>query len=144
MALVFCNVFDSFGMLEEQCVVLHLQKWIFTFCFTICLGPKKQVFFAKTNWGQMKLPNFLSSSSDSLLKLGHDFSNKVVQKLKLSINHFYQTDSDDFWQIKIQVEVKNRHFLTSCLKMETKNLVISFDYCWFLLKTLFFRTQTAC
>ena len=23
-------------------------------------------------------------------KIGHDFSNKVVQKLKLSINHFYK------------------------------------------------------
>ena len=31
----------------------------------------------------MKLPNFVSSS-------GHDINNKVVQKLKLSINHFYK------------------------------------------------------
>ena len=55
----------------------------------------------------MKLPNFVSPSS----KIGHDFGNKVVQKLTLSINIFYkkrapkqlffnekkiQKDSDDF------------------------------------------------
>ena len=59
----------------------------------------------------MKLLNFVSASADSLSKIGHDFNNKVVQKLKLSINHFYkkcahkqlffnekknQKDSDDF------------------------------------------------
>ena len=38
----------------------------------------------------MKLPYFVSSSDDGLSKIGHDFSNKVVQKLKLSINHFYK------------------------------------------------------
>ena len=59
----------------------------------------------------MKLPNFVSPSSDSSSKIGHDFGNKVVQKLTLSINNFYkkrapkqlffnekkiQKDSDDF------------------------------------------------
>ena len=59
----------------------------------------------------MKLPNFVSSSSDRSSKIGHDFGNKVVQKLTLSINIFYkkrapkqlffnekkiQKDSDDF------------------------------------------------
>ena len=49
--------------------------------------------------------------NDGSSKIGHDFSNKVVQKLKLSINHFckkcahkqlffnekkIQKDSDDF------------------------------------------------
>ena len=38
----------------------------------------------------MKLPKFESSSCDGSSKIGHDFSNKVVQKLKLSINHFYK------------------------------------------------------
>jgi hypothetical protein len=38
----------------------------------------------------MKLPNFVSSSADSSSKIGYDFSNKLVQKLKLSINHFYK------------------------------------------------------
>ena len=38
----------------------------------------------------MKLPNFVSPSRESLPKIGHDFSNKVVQKLKSSINHFYK------------------------------------------------------
>ena len=36
----------------------------------------------------MKLPNFVSPSSDSSSKIGRDFSNKVVQKLTLSKNHF--------------------------------------------------------
>ena len=38
----------------------------------------------------MKLPNFVSSSGDGSSKIGHDFSNSVVQKLKLSMNHFYK------------------------------------------------------
>ena len=38
----------------------------------------------------MKLPNFVSSSGDGSSKIEYDFSNKVVQKLKLSINHFYK------------------------------------------------------
>ena len=54
------------------------------------MGPQKQGFWPKINCSQMKLPNFVSSSGDGLSKIGHDFSNKVVQKLKLSINHFYK------------------------------------------------------
>ena len=38
----------------------------------------------------MKFPNFVPSSGDGSSKIGHDFINKVVQKLKLSINHFYE------------------------------------------------------
>ena len=36
----------------------------------------------------MKLPNFLNPSADSSSKIRHDFSNTVVQKLKLSKNNF--------------------------------------------------------
>ena len=54
------------------------------------MGPQNQGFWPKINCRQMKLPNFVSSSSDGSSKIGHDFSNKVVQKLKLSINHFYK------------------------------------------------------
>ena len=32
----------------------------------------------------------MSPSADGSSKIGHDFSNKVVQELKLSINHFYK------------------------------------------------------
>ena len=75
------------------------------------MGPQNQGFWPKINCSQMKLPNFVSSSGDGSSKIGHDFSNKVVQKLKLSINIFYkkcapkliffneiffQKDSDDF------------------------------------------------
>ena len=38
----------------------------------------------------MKLPNFVSQSSDRSSKIGHDFGNKVVQKLTLSISIFYK------------------------------------------------------
>ena len=38
----------------------------------------------------MKLSNFVSSSGDGSSKIGHDFSNKVVQKWKFSINNFYK------------------------------------------------------
>ena len=75
------------------------------------MGPQNQGFWPKINCSQMKIPNLVSSSDDGSSKFGHDFSNKVVQKLKLSINHFYkkctpkqlffnekkiQKDSDDF------------------------------------------------
>ena len=32
----------------------------------------------------MKLPNFVNPSADCSSKIGHDFSNDVVQKMKLS------------------------------------------------------------
>ena len=75
------------------------------------MGPIKQGFWPRIDCSQMKLPNFVSPSSDSSSKIGHDFSNKVVRRLKLSINQFYkkcahkqlffnekkiQKDSDDF------------------------------------------------
>ena len=59
----------------------------------------------------MKLPNFVSPSSDRSSKIWHVFGNKMVQKLTLPINDFYkkrapkqlffnekkiQKDSDDF------------------------------------------------
>ena len=54
------------------------------------MGPQNQGFWPKINCSQIKLPNFVSSSGGGSSKIGHDFSNKVVQKLKLSINHFYK------------------------------------------------------
>ena len=54
------------------------------------MGPQNQGFWRKINCSQMKFPNFVTSSSDGSSKIGHDFSNKVVQKLKLSINHIYK------------------------------------------------------
>ena len=45
---------------------------------------------AKNKLLSNKLPNFGCPSGDSSSKIGHDFSNKVVQKLKLSINDFYK------------------------------------------------------
>ena len=54
------------------------------------MGPQNQGFWPKINCSQIKLPNFVSSSGDGSSKIGHDFSNKVVQKLKLSINYFYK------------------------------------------------------
>ena len=37
-----------------------------------------------------------------------------------------------FWHRKFTLKVQNWHFLTHCHQMETQNLVISFDYSWFL------------
>ena len=75
------------------------------------MGPKNQGFWPRINFIQMKLPNFVSPSADSLSKIGRQFSNKAVLKLKLAKNAFYkkgapkliffnekknQKDSDDF------------------------------------------------
>jgi hypothetical protein len=38
----------------------------------------------------MKLPNFVNAYADSSSKIGHDFSNKGIQILKLSKNYFLQ------------------------------------------------------
>ena len=47
------------------------------------MGPQNQGFWPKINCSQMKLPNFVSSFGDGSSKIGHDFSNKVVEKLTL-------------------------------------------------------------
>ena len=64
------------------------------------MGPQNQGFWPKINCSQMKLPNFVSSSGDGSSKIGHDFSNKVVQKLKLLINHFYKKCAHYYSSIK--------------------------------------------
>jgi hypothetical protein len=54
------------------------------------MGPKKHGFWPRINCSQMKLSNFGSPSGDSLSKIGHHFSNKVVLKLKSAKNTFYK------------------------------------------------------
>ena len=49
---------------------------------------------------------------------------------------FFHKDSDDFWYRKFTLKVQNWHFLTNRHQMKTQNLVISFDYSWFLAKNL--------
>ena len=71
----------------------------------------------------MKLPDFESPSGDSSSKIGRHFSNKVVLKLKSAKNAFYKNGAQ---------------YLTNCHRIETQNLVISFDYSWFLAKNLAF------
>ena len=47
-------------------------------------GSTKQDFWPKINSNQMKLPHFVNPSADRSPKIRHDFSNKEVQKWKLS------------------------------------------------------------
>ena len=54
------------------------------------LSHKKQDFWPKINYSQIKSPHFVNQSSDSSSKIGHEFSNKVVKKLKLAKNAFYK------------------------------------------------------
>ena len=51
------------------------------------MGPKKQGFWPRINCSQMKLPNFGSSTGDSLSKI---LVNKVVLKLMSAKNSFYK------------------------------------------------------
>ena len=79
-------------------------------------------------------------------KWGIILVNKVDLKLKLPNNHVllnpYSSlkknpkDSDDFWHRKFTLNVQNWHFLMNYHQVETQNLVISFDYSWFLAKNL--------
>ena len=45
-------------------------------------------------------------------------------------------DSDDFWRRKLTLKVKFWHFLTARSYSSSPNLVISFDYSWFLAKNV--------
>ena len=58
----------------------------------------------------MKLPNFVNSSADSSSKNVHDFSNKVVQKLKLSKNvllNKYSSMEKKFRKIRMIFDIEN-------------------------------------
>ena len=60
------------------------------FCLASCLGPKQQAFGQKPTEVKMKLPNFVNPYADSSSKIGHDFNNNVVKKIKLPKNCFYK------------------------------------------------------
>ena len=47
-----------------------------------------------------------------------------------------QKGSDDFRHRKLTLRVRFWHFLTACHYSNSPNLVISFDYSWFLAKNL--------
>ena len=47
-----------------------------------------------------------------------------------------QKDSDDFWHRKFTLKVKFWYFLTALHYSNFQNLVISFEYSWFLAKNL--------
>ena len=47
-----------------------------------------------------------------------------------------EKDSYDFWHRKLTLKVKFWHFLTARHHFNSPNLVISFDYSWFLAKNL--------
>ena len=83
--------------------------------------------------------------------MGIILENKVIQNSKLWKNFInekcspkliffneqkLERDSNDFWHRKFTLKVQNWHFLTNFLQMETQNLVVSFDYSWFLAKNL--------
>ena len=61
------------------------------------------------------------------------FTKKVCLNWYSSKN-FSLKDLDDFWHRKFTLKVQNWHFLTNCHQTETQNLVISFDYSWFMAK----------
>ena len=52
------------------------------------VGPKKQDFWPRINILEGKKLKKILSMNVSLSKIGHDFSNKVVQKLTLEKNVF--------------------------------------------------------
>ena len=64
-------------------------------------------------------------------------SKKCAPKIIFFNEFFFQKDSDDFWHRKFTLKVQKWYFLKNCHQMETQNLVISFDYSWFLGKNLY-------
>ena len=70
----------------------------------------------------------------TILDFQSDFSMSKI--IRIFLKKKIQKDSDDFWRRKFTLKVQNWHFLTNYDWMETQNLVISFDYSWFLAKNL--------
>ena len=73
------------------------------------------------------------------------FKNWFYQKMSITTNmllNWYssvkknQKDSDDFWHRKLTLKVKFWYFLTAPHYSNFQNLVISFEYSWFLAKNL--------
>ena len=108
-------------------VFFDLSSFVSNVHFLSRLGPKKQDFWLKISCSQMKLPNFVNPSTDSSSKIWHDFSDKGVQKLKLSKKYFCkiyapkrvsfnkkktnQKDSNDHRKYTLKVRIW--HFLTT-------------------------------
>jgi hypothetical protein len=75
--------------------------------------------------------SFENWSSGELSKIGHNFSNKEIYKLKLSKNvvllwySSIEKDSDDFLQRKSTLKV---NFLTYPHYTNSQNSIISFGY----------------
>ena len=59
------------------------------------------------------------------------FGGKIVQYFRL-----FTSFLDEFWQRKLTLKVKFWHFLTARHYSNSPNLVISFDFSWFLAKNL--------
>ena len=110
----------------------------------------RQGFWPRINCSQMKLPNFGSPSSDSSSKIGRHFSNKVVLKLKSAKNAFYKKVAPKliffneifFRKIRMIFDIENSLWKSKIgtfwqtVTKWTQNLVISFDFSWFLAKNL--------
>ena len=73
------------------------------------------------------------------------FKNWLYQKMSITTNvllNWYssmkknQKHSDDFWHRKLTLKVKFWYFLTAPHYSNFQNLVISFEYSWFLAKNL--------
>ena len=70
-----------------------------------------------------------------------DFIKKCQQQQICSLIHILQKKSDpiqsnDFWRRKLTLKVKFWYFLTAPHYSNFQNLVISFEYSWFLAKNL--------
>ena len=110
----------------------------------------KVSFLARTYFG--------SPSGNSPSKIGHNFSNKVVLKLKLSINYFYKKCASKelrilhwrkigyIWMIfghrKFTLKVKIGTFWQTVTRWKPQ--FGNFIWLQLILKFLLFRTHTAC
>ena len=63
-------------------------------------------------------------------------NNKCAPELIFFNEKKIQKDSDDFWHRKLTLKVKFWYFLTAPHYSNFQNLVISFEYSWFLAKNL--------
>ena len=105
---------------------------------------KSTVF--KWNYQILRIGVMASCRKLGMILVINSFKNWFYQKMSITTNvllNWYssmkkkiQKDSDDFWHRKLTLKVKFWYFLTAPHYSNFQNLVISFEYSWFLAKSL--------
>ena len=97
----FCHMhfYLNIGASKTIIITINIHHWwIYTFCVTSCMGPKKQGFWPRINCSQMKLLDFKSPSGYSSSKSANFGLSKWIFYVK---NHLNLSKKNFHWRISI-------------------------------------------